>query len=344
MDLIVKREGLAGRLTLNRPKALNALTEAMVSEIRAALEAWRHDDAVKLVILDAEGDKAFCAGGDIRALYDSGRAGNFAHGPAFWAEEYRLNAAMGAYSKPIVSFMQGFVMGGGVGVGCHVAHRVVDEGSKVAMPECNIGLIPDVGGTHLLAHMPGHLGEYFGLTAARMRGAEAVEAGFADHLIARDAWEGIKSDLCQTGDVAILAQQAQDTGGALAALQAQMDPICGKDNLAEIMDAAQGTDVAAALNGPSPLSMLATLALVRAARAEPGLEAALEREFRFTARSLEQSDFLEGIRAAVIDKDGAPNWKHAGIAEVPPEEVAAILAPLPGGVTVFPDPMFGGET
>ncbi|MBK5926672.1 enoyl-CoA hydratase/isomerase family protein, partial [Rhodobaculum claviforme] len=163
-DVAIRTEGRAGRITLTRPRALNALGHGMVTRIDAALRAWASDPAVAVVILDAEGDRAFCAGGDIAEMHATGSRGDYGPARAFWRDEYRMNARLGAYPKPVVSLMQGFVMGGGVGLGCHVSHRVVGDSTRVAMPECGIGLVPDVGGSALLARAPLGLGRYLGLT------------------------------------------------------------------------------------------------------------------------------------------------------------------------------------
>ncbi len=184
-DIDIRQQGRAGRITLNRPKALNALTYDMIRAIEAALDAWRDDDAVKLILIDAIGDRAFCAGGDIADLYRTGTAGDFAYGQQFWRDEYRMNAKLAEYPKPVVSFLQGFTMGGGVGVGCHASHRIVGDTSQIAMPECGIGLVPDVGGSLILARAPGHLGEYLGLTASRMGPGDAIHVGICRSLPAR---------------------------------------------------------------------------------------------------------------------------------------------------------------
>src|SRR6056300_1702778 len=173
-DIHIRITGRAGRITLNRPKALNALTYDMCLAMEQALLAWRDDPAVDMVVIDATGDRAFCAGGDIADLYASGLRGDYAYGQTFWAAEYRLNALIYHYPKPYIAFMQGFTMGGGVGISCHGSHRIVGETSQIAMPECGIGLIPDVGGSYILACAPGYLGEYLGLTAARMAAADAI--------------------------------------------------------------------------------------------------------------------------------------------------------------------------
>ncbi len=174
-DVIIRREGRAGRLTMNRPQALNALTTPMVGMITKALAEWRDDAAVELVVLDAVGDRALCAGGDVMSLYESRTQGS-AFAREFWSAEYRLNAMIGRYPKPFVAIMDGIVMGGGIGLSAHASHRIVTERSMLAMPETGIGLVPDVGGTWLLARAPGEVGTYLGLTGARMSGADAIFA------------------------------------------------------------------------------------------------------------------------------------------------------------------------
>ena len=207
-DLNIRRDRHAGRITLTRPRALNALTHEMANAIRAALDGWRDDPAVRLVLIDAEGDRAFCAGGDIAAVYHGGRAGDHGIGQRFFADEYRMNATIKDYPKPVVAFMQGFVMGGGVGIGGHASHRVVGDTTQVAMPESGIGLIPDVGGTWLLARAPGRIGEYLGLTGARMGAGDAIHAGFADIYLPEAEWEAEKDRLAETGDASALRRQA----------------------------------------------------------------------------------------------------------------------------------------
>ncbi|MEM7464665.1 MAG: enoyl-CoA hydratase/isomerase family protein, partial [Pseudomonadota bacterium] len=225
-DIDIRRQGCAGRITLHRPQALNALTHDMVLEIEAALLKWRNDNDIALIIIDAEGDRAFCAGGDIEKLYQTGKAGNFDYGRTFWTDEYRLNALIANYPKPYIAFMQGYVMGGGVGISCHGSHRIVCESTRIAMPECEIGLVPDVGGSHLLANAPGRLGEFLAMTGTRMKAADTIQCGFADSFIPQENWEELKSRLCDTGEIGAVADLAIDPGPSeLAQLGNEVDPI-----------------------------------------------------------------------------------------------------------------------
>ena len=322
-DLSIRKDRRAGRITFTRPQALNALSHEMAVAIHRALDDWRGDDSVALVIIDAEGDRAFCAGGDIAAVYHAGRAGDHAVGQGFFADEYRMNAAIADYEKPVVAFMQGFVMGGGVGVGGHAGHRVVGDTTQVAMPESGIGLIPDVGGTWLLSRAPGRIGEYLGLTGARMDAGDAIHAGFADIYLPEAEWDAAKEVLAETGDVTRLKGRP-----APASALADRDlSAFGGRGVDDIMAALEQQGDEGALNPlrrNSPLSMAATLAMVRAARGDQRMQDALSREYRFTRRATAQSDFLEGVRAQIIDKDRLPVWA----ADAGPAAVDAMLAPL----------------
>ena len=341
-DIHIRKDGPAGRITLQRPKALNALTYDMCLAIEDALWDWRADPTVRLVLIDAEGDKAFCAGGDIAEMYATGTAGDYAYGQRFWRDEYRMNALIAEYPKPVVSFLQGYTMGGGVGVGCHGSHRVVGDSSRIAMPECGIGLIPDVGGSYLLAQAPGRLGEYLGLTTDRMGPGDAIHVGFADLYLPEDKWEGVKAALCTDGTVTALTKAAQSAPDApLKTAQAQIDALFAGTDLKTIVDALQddGSDLAAQalkkLSRNAPLSMACTLDILHQLRSEgPEIRRALEWEYRFTSRSMERGDFIEGIRAAIIDKDKTPNWSHE-IDGVPEADRDAMLAPVTGEALTF---------
>ncbi len=334
-EVSIRREGHAGRITLTRPKALNALSYQMCLDIEAALLDWLDDPQVALILIDAEGDRAFCAGGDIAAMYHEGVKGDYEGARRFWRDEYRLNALLAEYPKPVVAFAQGFTMGGGVGLMGHVRHRIVGESSQISMPECGIGLVPDVGGSLLLARAPGRLGEYLGLTAARMGPGDAIHCGFADHFVPEAAWETLKSQLIATGDPADIAKAAQPAPDSpMAAQQPRIDALFGGERLIDIVNAlkADGGDLAAealkAVSRNAPLSMAVTLEMIHRLRTgTPDIRKALALEYRATHRALPEGDFLEGVRAQVIDKDRQPKWQHA-LEAVPLAAAAKMLQPL----------------
>jgi len=331
----IRIEGRAGRITLTRPEALNALSYEMCMEIDRALIDWAKDDAVALVVIDAAGDRAFCAGGDIAQIHATGTAGDFGHARRYWADEYRMNARLFHFPKPVVSLMQGFTMGGGVGVGCHASHRVVCETSQIALPECGIGLVPDVGSTLLLARAPGRLGEYLGITGTRMGPGDAIYAEFADYFVPRAEWPALIAELCETGDWDVVDRAASPAPeSALTAAQAEIDRLFAGDTLRDILnmlkfsDSEVATRTRALMERGSPLSAACTVELIHRARLRGTIEAALEQEYRFTFRAIEDSDLLEGIRAAIIDKDRSPKWRHASLDAVTATEVARMLMPL----------------
>ncbi|MDB5630895.1 MAG: Enoyl-CoA hydratase/isomerase [Tardiphaga sp.] len=334
-DLIVTRDKFAGVIRLNRPKAINALTLEMTRTIAEAMDDFETNDAATLVLLEGAGERGLCAGGDIRGLYDSARVhGDL--GPVFWREEYRLNARIAAYDKPYVAYMDGIVMGGGVGLAAHGRHRVVNEKTKLAMPEVGIGFFPDVGGTWLLARAPGETGTYFGLTGQTMNGADAMAAGFADVFIAAKDWPAARAALTELdvsrGDddvQAVLKQFSSPPGDAPVSEQrAQIDRLFAFETMTEIVDALENdsSDFARAtldaLRTKSPTSMVVTLKLLRQARASSSLEECLSREYIAALQVFVSDDFLEGVRAAIIDKDRNPKWKPADLAGVTPEIVA----------------------
>lgn len=334
-DINIRVSGYAGRITLTRPKALNALSYEMCLAIDAALKDWAEDGNIKLVVIDAEGEKAFCAGGDIQEMYHTGTKGDYTYGRRFWRDEYRMNARIAEYGKPVVSFLQGFTMGGGVGVGCHGSHRVVGGSSQIAMPEVGIGLVPDVGGSLMLALAPGRLGEYLGTTAARMSAGDAIFAGFADHYIPEDQWPALIAALEESGDAALVeAAGAEAPEGKLAAQLAEISAHFSGGDLPAILSSlkedggefAQGA--LKALGRNAPLSMACTIEMIRRLRSGPlTVRMALEMEYRFTHRAMEHGDFLEGIRALIIDKDRAPKWQYAD-QNVPASAVDGLLSPL----------------
>ena len=333
-DIHIRKDGHVGRITLNRPKALNALTYAMCLEIEKVLDIWSLDDDIHLLLLDAEGEKAFCAGGDIVEMYETGTAGDYEYGRRFWRDEYRMNAKMFEFPKPVVTFLQGFTMGGGVGVGCHGSHRIVCETSKIAMPEVGIGLVPDVGGSLILARAPGRIGEYLGTTAARMGPADAILAGFADYYIPFEHWERIKAALVNTGDLTLIDEAATvPEEGELSSQQTLVDRHFSGETLGDILRSLRSepsdfaTKAQKLLDKNSPLSMACAIELIHRQRVSDDIRSALEMEYRFTFRAMEHGDFLEGIRAAVIDKDRQPNWRHS-LDSVPGPEITKMLMPL----------------
>ncbi|SMX30892.1 enoyl-CoA hydratase/isomerase family protein [Octadecabacter ascidiaceicola] len=332
-EIVIRKEGKAGRATLNRPGALNALTAAMALALEDALDQWRDDVDVAVVVIDAAGEKAFCAGGDIAELYAHGTAGDFDFGRAFWWQEYRLNLKIATYPKPIVVFMQGFVMGGGVGVAGHASHRIVGESTKIAMPECGIGLMPDVGGTFLLGRAPGEAGVYLGLTGGRMGPADAITATFADYFVPEAEWGDLKTKMIDDADLSAIEVATKSAPeGTLVQNAAAIDDLFAGQTISEIAAnlANSDTEFAAAaakkLSKGAPLSLACALVTIRQAR-QGDLKAALQMEYRFSYRAQEQGDFLEGIRAQIIDRDFKPKWQHADF-DVPPKDIDTMLAGL----------------
>jgi len=340
-DIDIRIEGKLGRITLNRPKAMNALTYEMCLQIESALDTWRDDDAVKMLLIDAAGDRAFCAGGDIAELYATGNAGDYSYGRRFWRDEYRMNAKLFEFPKPVASFMQGFTMGGGVGVGCHSSHRIIGESSQISMPECGIGLVPDVGGSLILAMAPGRLGEYIGATGARLGPDDAIFAGFADYFVPESEWPVLISTLIETGDVEKISAFAKQPDEGR--LKEQSDAIAyhfAGETLADILQSlnSEETDFTAktlkSLGRNAPLSMACSVEITHRLRGCTDIRKALELEYRFTHRSMEHADFLEGIRAAIIDKDRNPTWKNT-LDDALYVSVAKMLQPLGADMLKF---------
>jgi len=337
-DLIVAKNGRAGHVTLNRPKALNALTHAMCLTLETAMTDWQNDPSVSLLLIDAMGEKAFCAGGDIVGIYNEGKNGEVQKARQFWRDEYRLNHAISTYTKPYVAFMDGIVMGGGVGISAHGSHRVVTERTMFAMPECAIGLLPDVGGTYLLGHMPGASGEYAGLTGARLTGADCIYAGLADYFVPSERLESLKAALKKSGDVTVLQEfTTTPEDSELEKNRAAIDTAFAENTVEKIIENLQDdpSDFAQnALKGLSrgaPLLLKTTLAALRAARGDASLEHALRNEYRIVSMALEDGELIEGIRAAVIDKDRTPKWKYPTLESVPQDMVDRLYHPAADG-------------
>ncbi|VAW03679.1 3-hydroxyisobutyryl-CoA hydrolase, partial [hydrothermal vent metagenome] len=255
-------------------------------------------------------------------------------GQKFWRDEYRLNALISEYPKPYVAFMQGFTMGGGVGISCHGSHRILCDSSRISMPECGIGLVPDVGGSLILANAPGHWGEYLGTTAARMGPADAILAGFADHYINIQKWPDLIQSLEKSGDTSQISTQSEaPPQGVMSGLTDQINAIFSGHSLPDILTTLRNTDSDFAretfksLSRCSPLSAACTIEMIRSLRGTTDIRAALKLEYRFTSRASEHADFIEGIRAAIIDKDRAPNWRYT-LDTLPQSAITAMLAPL----------------
>jgi enoyl-CoA hydratase/carnithine racemase len=348
-DLIARREGAAGIIRLNRPKAINAVTLEMFRDIDKALDAFETDPAVAVILLEGAGERGLCAGGDIRALWESSKVkGDL--GKILWREEYILNARIKKFPKPYVAFMDGIVMGGGVGLSAHASHRVVTEKTKLAMPEVGLGFFPDVGGTWLLAHAPGEIGTYFGLTGQTMNGPDAIHARFADAVVPSAKLPALREALTKVAPGAtpvdisklIAGFSTGETAGPVAAQQAKIDALFSHDRMEDIVVALQtdGSDFAQAtlktLNEKSPRGMVVTLELLRLARTARSLEECLVREYRAALEVFASDDFREGVRAAVIDKDRNPKWSPPRIEDVTPEMVAPYFAEIGANELKFP--------
>ena len=334
----IARRGRAGWITLNRPRALNALTLGMTREITAALDDFQADAGVDHVVIDAEGTRAFCAGGDIRLLYQQGLAGDYAAQLAFWRAEYILNRRLKRYPKAVVSLIDGFVMGGGVGVSMHGRYRVTGDKSVFAMPEVGIGFFPDVGATHLLPRLPRHLGCFLALTGLNARAGDMAALGLATSYTPSADFPGLAEALSEDEAAAALARFAKPAPASTLMAEAEwiervfvgLDPEAIRAGVEA--QAARGSALAAealqALKGKSPTSQAIALEQMRIGG---GLtfEEALAVELRIVARIARGHDFYEGVRALIIDKDNAPRWRPGPGEAVPRADVEAYFAPLP---------------
>jgi enoyl-CoA hydratase len=313
----------------------------MFHDIDKALDVFEADPDIAVILLEGAGERGLCAGGDIRALWESSKAkGDL--GKILWRDEYILNARIKKFPKPYVAFMDGIVMGGGVGLSAHASHRVVTDKTKLAMPEVGLGFFPDVGGTWLLSHSPGEIGTYFGLTGQTMNGPDAIHAGFADAVVPtgklaalREALTKVHAGTTSEEVKALIAGFATgETAGPVAAMQAKIDAWFAPDRMEDIVAALQrdGSEQAAStlktLYEKSPRGMVVTLKLLRLARASRSLEECLVREYRAALEVFASDDFREGVRAAVIDKDRRPQWSPPRIEDVTPEMVAPYFAEI----------------
>ena len=341
-DIQFDVRGRAGFVTLNRPRALNALTLPMIEAMDVRLAAWATDPGVDVVVVRGAGERAFCAGGDVRAIWQAGKDGD----PLtcdFFRAEYRLNRRIKTFAKPYVALIDGVTMGGGVGVSVHGSHRVATERTLFAMPETRIGLFPDVGASHVLPRLEGKLGLYLGLTGARLKAADALFAGIATHYVDSARLPDVEAAFAESGadgDVT-LAGLTSDPGPApLAGHRTLIDRCFAGVTVEGIMAALEdeGGDWAAsaleALRAASPTSLKITVEELRRG-AKLDFDGSMSMEFRLSQACLARHDSYEGIRAAVIDKDNAPRWQPADLADVSAELVAAHFAPPPGGDLTF---------
>jgi len=348
-DILFERRGAAGIVTLNRPKALNAVTHAMVLALRAQLDRWADDGAVTRVVITAAGDRAFSAGGDIRALYDLGKAGRQGEALQFWRDEYPLNALIKNFRKPYVALIDGIAMGGGVGVSVHGSHRVAGDRFSFAMPEVGIGFFPDVGATWFLPRMPGELGTYCALTGERFGVGDAVAAGIATHRVSSARFGEVLEALTGTVPVdAALAAFAEPAGqGTVVGRRMTIDRLFTGDMVENILaaldseasseraDAEWAHKTAATIRTKSPLSLKLALAQVRRGKSWD-FETCMRTEFRIVSRVLHGHDFYEGVRAVIIDKDNEPRWRPATLPDIGEAEVERHFAPLEGSELVLP--------
>jgi len=348
-DLIARREGSAGIIRLNRPKAINAVTLEMFRDIDKALDHFEADPAVAVIVLEGAGERGLCAGGDIRALWESSKVSGDL-GKVLWREEYILNARIEKFPKPYVAFMDGIVMGGGVGLSAHSSHRIVTERTKLAMPEVGLGFFPDVGGTFLLSRSPGEIGTYFGLTGQTMNGPDAIHARFADAVVPSAKLQALREALTKvrpgtrSSEIKTLIEgfATGERAGPVAAKQAQIDGWFAHDRMEDIVAALKqdGSELAQStlktLGEKSPRGMVVTLRLLRLARKASTLEECLVREYRAALEVFRSDDFREGVRAAVIDKDRNPKWSPPRIEDVTPAMVAPYFAEIGADELKFP--------
>ena len=335
-EILVARDGGLGRLTLNRPQALHALTTVMCSTCITVLSDWRRDPAVQAVLIDHSGERGFCAGGDIRMLADSGASdGRLAR--AFFFTEYRLNHLLFSYPKPVIAVMDGITMGGGVGLSAPARYRLATERTTFAMPETGIGLFPDVGGGWFLPRLPGRIGLWLALTGARIKAADCLHAGLATHHVPSERLPELKAELAEnSNDIeALLAKYHVDPSPApLLAHRAELDAAFGQGSVEAILAALEaGSDwaraQALALRTKSPQTLKVAFRQLALGLAAPDFIANMAMEYRIGARVVQRHDFLEGVRAVIVDKDNAPKWDPATLEGVGEDLLDAIFAPLP---------------
>jgi enoyl-CoA hydratase len=330
-------DGHLGRIELNRPDSLNALTDTMLVVIRTALNEWANDSRIEAVAVTGAGARAFCAGGDIISIHTDAVSGMPPRGSKsarFWDDEYALNLDISRYPKPYIPIMGGIVLGGGVGISAHGSHRVVTDNTVIGMPETGIGFIPDVGGTWLLSHAPGELGTHLALTAGSVGPADAIHAGLADTYIPEKDVNRFLQLLAKADvESALLECAADPPPGRLEGDAEWIDACYHHDDAATIVAALRASTNERAHNAAdkiernSPTAVTVTLRALREARDLPDLADALSLEFTLACNFLANPDFAEGIRAAVIDKDRSPRWQPPNLSEVEAEAVARYFNP-----------------
>lgn len=343
-EVIIARDGLAGRISLNRPQALHALTPDMCEAMSAALRDWAHDDSVRTVIIDHKVDptgdpkrnRGFCAGGDIALLRRSAQEDAGASARAFFHAEYRLNHQLFTYPKPIVAFMDGITMGGGVGISQPARWRVATANTRFAMPETGIGLFPDVGGGWYLSRLQKGLGEYLAATGARLDGADCVWAGLATHYLDVGALDVAKARLC-AGDAAETVLDALGTAPPPAPLAGHAADIARHFSTTDldVIRESLAADPApwaqaeiAVLASKCPTSIVVSLRELAESRKLNDFADEMRLEYRLASRMILRPDFAEGVRAVIVEKDNAPKWQPADPAQVSLGEIEAIFAPL----------------
>ena len=332
-EIIIHRQGVAGRITLNRPQALHALNEEMCLAMDAALKTWATDPEIELVVVDhAKDTRGFCAGGDIRMLAESGAADGSA-AQAFFRAEYRLNTRIKNFPKPYVAFMDGVTMGGGVGISVHGSHRVATERTLFAMPETGLGLFPDVGGGWFLPRLGPPLGMWLALTGERLKGGDVCSAGIATNFCESKVVEAVKASACE-GELGLLEAMDWDESAAFEKHLDTMQRTFWKPSVEEIFAAlADEPDEWSAkqlvtLKTKSPRTLKIAHRQLSLGLQMQSFEGNMQMEYRIGSRQVHSHDFQEGVRAVIVDKDNAPKWNPAALNDVTDRDLDAVFAPL----------------
>jgi enoyl-CoA hydratase len=340
-EVLTRVEGVAGLITLNRPKALNALNADMCLAISQTLMAWRDEDRIAIVVIDGAGDRAFCAGGDIRVVAESGKGDGW-EARRFFHAEYRMNELLQRYPKPTVAIMDGITMGGGVGISAPAHWRVATEKTLWAMPEGDIGLFPDVGGGWHLPRLPGEAGAWLALTGARLKAADCRALGIATHYVPSRELEALKAELSVDGAINPFDE---DPGPApISPIAEAIDEMFAGGTVEDIMAALarDGSDFALTqrdiLSRKCPTTLKVALRLIREGAARDSFADEMRLEYRIAGRMIHRHDFIEGVRAVIVDKDGAPRWEPADLAGVTDAMLDEIFAPLPSAEEWTPLP------